>query len=49
MISRRGWLRTTVLAAGGSALSGAAAQQQGAIVDTSNLFAMDQTAARTVR
>lgn len=47
MISRRAWLHAVGLSAGGSLL--AAAQQQGAIVDTSNLFAMDQTAARSVR
>lgn len=49
MITRRAWLRAAVLTAGGSLLTRANAQQQGAIVDTSNLFAMDQTAARSVR
>ena len=49
MISRRAWLQAAVLTAGGSALTSASAQQQVGIVDTSNLFAMDQTAARSVR
>ena len=49
MISRRAWLQAAALSAGGSLLTRAGAQQQGAIVDTSNLFAMDQTAARSVR
>lgn len=49
MISRRAWLQAAVLTAGGTALTGAGAQQQVGIVDTSNLFAMDQSAARSVR
>jgi cytochrome c-type biogenesis protein CcmH len=49
MTSRRAWFQSAILTAAGSALSAASAQQQGAIVDTSNLFAMDQTAARSVR
>jgi cytochrome c-type biogenesis protein CcmH len=49
MISRRAWLRAAALTAGGSVLTRAGAQQPGAVVDTSNLFAMDQTAARSVR
>ena len=49
MISRRAWLQAAALTAGGSTLMRAGAQQQGGIVDTSNLFAMDQTAARSVR
>jgi cytochrome c-type biogenesis protein CcmH len=49
MISRRSWLQAAMLTAGGSMVTRASGQQQGAIVDTSNLFAMDQTAARSVR
>ena len=49
MISRRAWFQAAALGAGGSLLTKAQAQQQGAIVDTSNLFAMDQAAARSVR
>ena len=49
MISRRSWLQAAAITAGSSLLTRAGAQQQGAIVDTSNLFAMDQTAARSVR
>jgi cytochrome c-type biogenesis protein CcmH len=49
MISRRAWLQAAALSAGGAVLGRAGAQQPGAIVDTSNLFAMDQTAARSVR
>lgn len=49
MISRRSWVRAAVLTASGALAARAGAQQQGAIVDTSNLFAMDQTAARSVR
>lgn len=49
MISRRSWVHTAVLTASGALVARAGAQQQGAIVDTSNLFAMDQTAARSVR
>ena len=49
MISRRAWLQAAVLTGGGSMIGPAKAQQQGAVVDTSNLFAMDQTAARSVR
>lgn len=49
MTTRRAWIQTALLTAGGSLMTRARAQQPGAIVDTSNLFAMDQTAARTVR
>lgn len=51
MISRRAWVRSlTVAGAGASAARALAAQQQPTgIVDTSNLFAMDQSAARSVR
>lgn len=51
MITRRQWLRAAVAAGGGAILarSGAAQQQAPGIVDTSNLFAMDQAAARSVR
>ena len=49
MISRRAWLQAAALTAGGTALTSAGAQQQVGIVDTSNLFAMDQAAARSVR
>lgn len=49
MTTRRAWIQTALLTAGGSLMTRADAQQPGAIVDTSNLFAMDQTAARTVR
>lgn len=49
MITRRAWLQAAVLTAGGSTLMTANAQQQSGIVDTSNLFAMDQAAARSVR
>lgn len=49
MTTRRAWFQAALLTAGGSLVTRASAQQPGAIVDTSNLFAMDQTAARTVR
>lgn len=52
MISRRRWLQSVVLAGGGAFVArGAAAQgaQQPSTVDTSNLFPMDQAAARSVR
>ena len=49
MISRRSWLQAAVLTIGGTTVTRAGAQQPGAIVDTSNLFPMDQTAARSVR
>ncbi len=51
MITRRQWLRAAVAAGGGAILArnGAAQQQGPGIVDTSNLFAMDQAAARSVR
>ena len=51
MTTRREWLRSAALAAGAAALGRATAAQQrpAGIADTSNLFAMDQAAARTVR
>jgi len=51
VITRREWLHSAALLAGGALISrGAAAQQPtGAVTDTSNLFAMDQSAARSVR
>ena len=52
MISRRAWLQSAVFAAGGAFVGRAAAAQQqrgSGIIDTSNLFAMDQAAARSVR
>lgn len=51
MISRRRLLRSLALTGGGAALArGLAAQQQSSgIIDTSNLFPMDQSAARSVR
>ncbi len=49
MISRRSWVQAAVLAIGGTTVARAGAQQPGAVVDTSNLFPMDQTAARSVR
>lgn len=49
MISRRSWLQGAALAIGGTTVTRAGAQQSGAIVDTSNLFLMDQTAVRSVR
>jgi len=53
MISRRDWLRASLLTVGvGSvAVSAKLRAQQGSsgVVDTSNLFAMDQAAARSVR
>jgi cytochrome c-type biogenesis protein CcmH len=50
MISRRAWLRGAAMGAAASIVSRpGVAQQSGAIVDTSNLFEMDQTAAKTVR
>ena len=49
MTSRRSWLQAAVLGIGGTSMTRASAQQPGAIVDTSNLFPMDQTAARSVR
>ncbi len=52
MISRRFWLQSVVLAGGwGGALvarRSAAQQAPGKVADTSNLFAMDQSAARSV-
>jgi cytochrome c-type biogenesis protein CcmH len=51
VISRRRWLQSVAIAgAGGAGARGTAAQQpQAGIADTSNLFAMDQSAARSVR
>ena len=50
MISRRAWLQGIVLASGGAVTSTAVrAQERQGLVDSSNLFAMDQSAARTVR
>ena len=51
MISRRQWLRTTLLTGGAMAMSDriSAQQQRGTVTDTSNLFPMDQTASRSVR
>lgn len=56
MISRRNWLRSIALAGGGGVVAGTVAvraslaqQSQARIADTSNLFAMDQSAARSVR
>lgn len=51
MISRRRWLQSVAIAGAGTVVArGATAQQpQAGIADTSNLFAMDQSAARSVR
>jgi cytochrome c-type biogenesis protein CcmH len=51
VISRRGWLRSVAFAGGGALIArGSAAQQSpGRVADTSNLFPMDQSAARTIR
>src|SRR5947209_2748905 len=50
VIGRRAWLQSIVLAGGGSLIARASgAQQRTTIADTSNLFAMDQSAARSVR
>lgn len=51
MMTRREWVRAVLLAAGGTSLArGGRAQDRAAgLVDTSNLFAMDQSAARSVR
>jgi cytochrome c-type biogenesis protein CcmH len=51
VISRRRWLQSLALGASGMSLGGEAFAQQrtGGIADTSNLFAMDQSAARSVR
>jgi cytochrome c-type biogenesis protein CcmH len=48
MISRREWVRGALLGGAATLVSRASAAQQG-IPDTSNLFAMDQSAARSVR
>ena len=48
MISRREWVRGALLGAAASVVSRSSAAQQG-VADTSNLFAMDQSAARSVR
>lgn len=50
MISRRRWLQSAVLAGTGALVARAGgAQERGKIADTSNLFPMDQSAARSVR
>lgn len=52
MISRRRWLQSVAIAGTGAAVvvrATAAQQPQAGIADTSNLFAMDQSAARSVR
>jgi cytochrome c-type biogenesis protein CcmH len=50
VISRRRWLGSAVALAGSGALGNLGAQEQArGLVDTSNLFAMDQAAARSVR
>lgn len=51
MITRREWLRAALVAGGGGVLarSGVAQEPQPTAVDSSNLFAMDQAAARSVR
>jgi len=51
MISRREWLRSAMLASGALLVtrSGGAQDVPGQVTDTSNLFAMDQSAARSVR
>jgi cytochrome c-type biogenesis protein CcmH len=50
VISRRRWLGSAVAFAGSGALASIRAQEQPrGLVDTSNLFAMDQSAARSVR
>lgn len=54
MISRRHWLEAVVLAGGAGSLAHVAAAQDperpsAGVADTSNLFAMDQSAARSVR
>ena len=48
MISRRDWVRGALLGGAATLVSRAGGAQQG-IPDTSNLFAMDQSAARSVR
>lgn len=51
MISRRRWLQSIAVAGAGTIAvrEGFAQQSQGQVADTSNLFAMDQSAARSVR
>jgi cytochrome c-type biogenesis protein CcmH len=50
VISRRDWLRSAIVAGATLVARGGGAQQQEArIADTSNLFPMDQSAARSVR
>ena len=50
MIDRRRWLQGLVVAAGGALVTRAGvAQQPTGLQDTSNLFPMDQSAARSVR
>ena len=48
MISRRDWLRSVGVAIAGASGLGAQQQQAPTRIDTSNLFPMDQAAARTV-
>lgn len=48
MITRRAWLQAAVLGAAGTARA-TGAQHAAGVPDTSNLFAMDQSAARSVR
>ena len=48
MITRRGWLQSVVVGAAALARP-AAAQERAGLQDTSNLFPMDQSAARQVR
>ncbi len=49
MVSRRAWLQAVAVAAGAVLARGSGAQQPTGLQDTSNLFPMDQAAARTVR
>ena len=50
MISRREWVRGALLGGAATLVArSSGAQQQGTVSDTSNLFAMDQAAARSVR
>ena len=49
MISRRAWLQSLGAVAGLMSARIAAAQERQPLADTSNLFAMDQAAARSVR
>ena len=49
MISRRGWLQSVISFAGVATVPSPYQERPSALVDTSNLFAMDQGAARSVR